>query len=176
MESGLDYTILNPSNLLDTFNLQQTISSGIGMCPWSPDIRFTHTCLYDYAEMSAEVLEEREKHYLAQYQAVSTHAMSYRNRCETLGRIIGKEIKAEMIPLEKTMGGEETEKMFGITPHPSSRDAVHRLILYYNHHGLRGNPNVMGWILGRDPMSWEEWINIELAKNKGKQLNLANLR
>ena len=29
---------------------------------------------------------------------------------------------------------------------------------YYNRHGLRGNPNVLAWLLGRRPTSFDEFV------------------
>ena len=51
IESGLNYTILSPSNFTNQFPLQQALSSGVAMARWNPNIRSSHTCLYDYTEM-----------------------------------------------------------------------------------------------------------------------------
>ena len=176
MESGLKYTILNPSVFIDRFPLQQVLDSGVAMSLWNPDVQFSHTCLYDYAEMSARVLEERETHYLAQYQAISTKPLSHRDRCEALSKMIGKEVKVEMMPIDQTIGGKETEKLFRLPPHPATRDDAQRLILYYNHRGIYGSPNVMKWVLGREPMSWEEWVKAKMAELDGKGFDFAGVR
>lgn len=175
MESGLNYTILNPSTFLDVFPLQQVISSGVARSLWNPDVRFSHTCLYDYAEMSAKVLEERDGHYLAQYQAISTAPASYHDRCKALSKMISKEIEVATVPINETIGGE-TEKFFGLSPHPRTRDVAQRLILYYNHYGIHGSANVMRWVLGREPMSWEEWVKGKMAELEGKDFDLTRLR
>ena len=175
MESGLKYTILNPSTFTDLFPLQQVLDSGVAMCLWNPDTQFSHTCLYDYAEMSARVLEERETHYLAQHQAISTAPLSWRDRCEALSRMIGKEVKVEMKPVDHTLG-RETEKFFRLPSHPATRDVAQRLILYYNHRGIYGSPNVMKWVLGREPMSWEEWVQAKMAELDGKGFDFAGVR
>ena len=175
MESGLSYTILNPSNFADLFPLQQVLDSGVARPLWNPDVQFSLTCLYDYAEMSAKVLEEREVHSLAQYQAISIALSSWRERCETLSKMVGKEVKMEMVPINETIGGE-TEKFFRLPPHPATRDDAQRLILYYNHRGIYGSPNVMKWVLGREPMSWEEWVKAKMAELDGKGFDFAGVR
>jgi len=45
-------------------------------------------------------------------------------------------------------------------------DGVQRLLLYYDNHGLKGNPSVCEWLLGRKPTSLEEWFQSEIDKEK----------
>ena len=71
------------------------------------------------------------------------------------------------MPLDETIGGD-IEKLYGLPPHPGTRDAGQRLILYYNNHGLCGSANIMKWILGREPTSWEEWVQAKMAELEGK--------
>ena len=175
MESGLNYTILNPSNFTDAFPLQKALDSGVSTMPWNAEIRFSHTCLYDLGEVGSIILDEREKHYFAQYQTVSTEPISHREQCDRASKILGKEIKAEVMPFAVTMG-EEAEKALGMGSHPYTKDGVRRLVLYYSYHGLRGSPNVMRWVLGREPMSFEEWLQGKLAALKGQSFDLVEAR
>ena len=142
---------------------------------WNVDSRSSHTCLYDLGEVSSIVLDERQKHYLAQYQVVSTEPLSRRDQCERASKILGKELKAEALSLEATLG-DEANKVLGLPSHPYTVDACQRLHLYYNHRGLRGSPNVMRWILGREPMSFEEWLMDHLAKLKGEKYDFLQAR
>jgi hypothetical protein len=38
-------------------------------------------------------------------------------------------------------------------------DTVERLILFYNRRGLKGSPNILRLILGREPTTVEEWVD-----------------
>ena len=143
---------------------------------WNADIKFSCTCLYDLGEAGSIVLNEREKHYLAQHQTVSTtKPESTREQDEQAGRILGRQVKVEVMPLEVTMGAEAA-KIFGLPTHPYTQDAARRLVLYYNHHGLRGSNNVTRWILRREPMSFEEWLQSKLAYLKGEHYDLREAR
>lgn len=42
------------------------------------------------------------------------------------------------------------------------RDEAERLILFYMRRGLKGSPNVLRWLLGREPMTVEEWIESQM--------------
>ncbi|KAL8827512.1 MAG: hypothetical protein Q9191_003141 [Dirinaria sp. TL-2023a] len=175
IESGLNYTILNPSNFTEAFPVQQALDTGICSSRWNVDSRSSHTCLYDLGEVSSIVLSERQKHYLAQYQVVSTEPLSRRDQCERASKILGKELKAEALSLDETLG-YEANKVVGLPSHPYTVDACRRLHLWYNYHGLLGSPNVMRWILGRDPMSFEEWLLVRLAKLKGEEYDFLKAR
>lgn len=160
IESGVPYTILQLSHFMDMFPLQQLLSSESPTytARFDPTVPFSYTSLVDLGEAAAKILEEREKHFFATYQLTSTTPpMGYSQVCEIASKMIGKDIKVEQMPFEKTMGGN-VDALMGLKPHPSTRDGMQRMLLYYNYRGLVGNNNLMRWILGREPMSWEKWI------------------
>ena len=45
-----------------------------------------------------------------------------------------------------------------------TRDEAERLILFYTRRGLRGSPNVLRWLLGREPTTVHEWIESQLRE------------
>ena len=161
----------------ENFPLQKALDTGICPYPFNVDTRFSHTCLYDLGEVASIVLDERQKHYLAQYQVVSsTEPMSPREQCERASKVLGKELKAEALPLELTLS-DEFLKIIGVSYHPDTAEAFRRLFLYYNFHGLLGgSPNVMRWILGREPMTFEEWLTDRVAKLNGEDYDFLKAR
>jgi hypothetical protein len=42
------------------------------------------------------------------------------------------------------------------------RDSAQRLVLFYNNRGLTGSPNVLRWLLGREPTIVDQYIQREL--------------
>ena len=164
MESGLNYTILQPSHFIDMFPVKMLASSEEPVYPtrWNPDIKFSFTTLKDNAEVAARVLEEREKHYFATYPLISTKApLSYREVCALTSEHIGKRIKVEPLSFEEIVNGD-VESMFGLRKHPATRDGAQRMLLYYNFRGLKGNANVAEWILGRETIGIEDWLKGKL--------------
>ena len=124
--------------------------------------------MVDLGDAAAKVLEEGEKHFYATYQLISTTPpMGYRQVCEIAGKKIGKQIKVEQMPFQKTMEGD-IEAMFGLKPNPSTRDQAQRMLLYYNYRGLVGNNNVMRLVLGREPLSWENWMEGKMDNIRGE--------
>ena len=162
IESGLPYTILQPSNFMDTFPIHKLLSEEKPVYParWDPDVPFCHTSLYDLADATAKILEGREAHVYATYQMLSTGPpVSFRDICAIVGRVIGKEVAVEQMPYQKVLERDPpVETMFGLREDPRTRDVAQRMLLYYNFRGLVGSTNVMRWVLGREPTGWEAWV------------------
>ncbi|KAJ4420579.1 hypothetical protein N0V82_004247 [Gnomoniopsis sp. IMI 355080] len=172
-ESGLNYTILQPTHFMDMFPLAQLLEQEqpVYTASWNPDVTFSFLALRDLGEAAAKVIDERERHYLAQYPLCSTGAYSHKGVMQIVSESIGKKITL------KTLGIEEGSKallamLCGDAENAplQTRDAAYRLLLYYNHHGLKGNPNVLEWLIGRKPTTHQEWVRdqVQKASDAGK--------
>ncbi len=171
IESGLPYTILQPSHLMDMFPLPGLLSEeySIYITHWDPSVKFSYTSSRDLAEATAKILEQRESHFYATYQMVSTSPpMGYNEVCEIASKVIGKEIHVEAMPFQKTMQ-RSVEGMLGLPPGEYARDGIQRMLSYYNYRGLVGSTNVMRWVLGREPMSWEKWCEMTIKQVEGTE-------
>jgi uncharacterized protein YbjT (DUF2867 family) len=161
IESGLNYTILQPSHILDQFPVESLLQSEDPVFPASfdPQVTFSFTVLQDLAEAFACIINEREKHYLAEYTACSTAPISYNDLVAMLSEEIDKTI--QITRKEFFESADQFQYMlagkYGDVP-PGTRDAIHRLLLYYNFYGIKGNPNVLGWLIGRTPTTAKEFI------------------
>jgi uncharacterized protein YbjT (DUF2867 family) len=162
MESGLNYTILQPTHFMDMYPIANFLSEKDDEVTypanWNPEIPFSFVALDDLGLAAKTVLEEREKHYLAYYPIVGTTPMTYSEVCSVVGKVIRKKI------VVKQKGFEEAVETFskilfggGGKPDGKRLDGLERLFIYYNRHGLVGNPNVLEWLLGRKPTGIKEW-------------------
>lgn len=52
------------------------------------------------------------------------------------------------------MHGESGEVAFNSSQGPA------RMFMYYNEKGLVGSSNVLGWLLGRKPLEYEDWVRL----------------
>lgn len=43
------------------------------------------------------------------------------------------------------------------------RDTMRRLLAHYDSYGITGNPNVLTWLLGREPTSFRECTRRQLS-------------
>ena len=48
-----------------------------------------------------------------------------------------------------------------------TRDTIYRLLLYYNFYGIKGNTNVLQWLIGRKPTSVEEFLRNKILELNG---------
>ncbi|KUJ12385.1 NAD(P)-binding protein [Mollisia scopiformis] len=176
MESELPYTILCPTHFMDVLPIPMFLKQmeenreGALVFPamWNPDIKFSFLSLQDFAEAAFTVIKGQEKHFRAKYDIVSTKPLSYNEVLKKVGDVLGREIKAEQKPYGTSVS------MFGARvfggkidgADPAMVDGLERLLLYYNRHGLQGNPNVLEWLIGRKPTSHEEWAKGVLGELK----------
>lgn len=162
IESGLPYTILQPSTFMDNLPVAFLASQSepIFRAAWSVDVTFSWLALCDLAAAMKTVLEEREKHFYAQYPLASTHTpLSFSSALSIISDKIGKEIKIEVLPFGQAVGSLLMRlygKIEGVDPR--SKDAAQRMILYYDGRGMRGNSNVLEWLVGRPGVQFGEWV------------------
>lgn len=176
MESGLNYTILKPTTFFDNFKpaLTGLVKDAEGgttdltfTAPWSADVLFSEVTLKDLGEASYHVITEGSKHYFASYDLASTLPQPWRNKVDVLAKELGVRIDVqtgnfhEIVPrFMKALLGDEQ-------PHRAMTDTAERMILYYNRHGIVGNPNVLEMIIGRPATSTEEWVKEQVERCRG---------
>ena len=158
-ESGLDYTVLKPCNFIDMFPIEMMAKQEQPVYPAPWDIRQANSLimLEDLANVSMKVIDERERHFFAEYPLCSTLPTPYTAMVEAAERALKKKVTVKNEPFEV-----KTEKLskliLGDNPELQSVDAAERLVLWYNRHGLNGSPNVMQYLLGRAPMTIDQWM------------------
>lgn len=145
---------------------------------WAPQHANSVIALQDLAEATAKVLNEREKHYLAEYPLCSTMPISEIDIVKIISDRIGKKVvlktpsfEAGVHRLQSSLFRTTGTKVSSLASEGDSRpdlvrDTVERLILFYNGRGLKGSPNVLRWLLGREPATVEEWVERTLQTAK----------
>ncbi len=153
-EAGIPFTILQPApymqNLLPYW--PTIVGEGVYRVPYAPSTRLSLVDLEDVAEVGARVLTE-PGHEGAIYELCGTPGMTQEEVATTLGRVLGRPVRAEKWPLD---AWEAHARAAGLDPY--ARDALKRMFVYYERYGLWGNPNVLRWLLGREPTSLEAFV------------------
>ena len=167
--SPLPYTVLQPTNFLEyPVRALAAQERPVFERMWDPETPNSVIALRDLAEAAAAVLVGREVHYLAQYPLCSTLPVSDAEIARAIGRAIGRTVEVRKPSYEEgvRLGIQYLYDGKGAAdgdPRPDiCRDGMERLILFYNHRGLRGSPNVLRWLLGREPTTVDEYIKLEL--------------
>jgi len=165
IESGLNFTILQPGDFLDySFPVKAWLATdepAVRPMVLSGNAKSSLVVLKDLAEASAKVILERERHYQAQYPLVSFGPITYSEVTEQVAKAMGKPIEQKPVSVEE--GADMMmQGIFGSTHVPTrSRDKAERLVLFYQRRGLQGNSNVLEWLLGRKPTSISEWVEAQ---------------
>ena len=156
LASGLPFTILQPApymqNLLPGW--RWIVEDGLLIVPYSVHVKFSFVDLEDVAEAARIVLTE-PNHKYAIYELAGSLPLSHAEVAERFGPVLRRPVRAEK---------EEIVEWKARTAVPSSQreryalESLVKMFEYYDQWGLAGNPNVLRWVLKREPTSWEAFI------------------
>ena len=151
-ESGLPFTIMQPAPYMQNLlaGWKSIVEDGILCVPYSVNAKFSFVDLEDIAEAASVVMTEGD-HKNAIYELVGTQPISHVNVAEIFSSVLDRDVRAETEKVEdwrlraKGMSDYALENLAG-------------MFEYYNQWGLEGNPNILRWILGRKPTTFESFI------------------
>ena len=162
LSSGLEFTILQPANYMLPFRLKPVFEEGVFRLSWSLDRRQSMVDLEDLTQVAALVLDDPERHIGATYELVGPGRFTAYDIAHVLGRVLGREIA-----VEQTDAVAFTRARFGGGGDPVMFEYQLKLAAAisarYSSHDFVGNPNVLAWLLGRAPTSYEEFARREYA-------------
>jgi NAD(P)H dehydrogenase (quinone) len=147
--SKLDVTILQPTaymqNSLTEWDRMKSV--GIYRVPYPVETRLSLVDLDDVAEVAALVLTTGG-HSGATYELVGMPPLSQIEIAEAFGQALNRTVRAEGESIEDW---DRRARSAGIDEH--ARVTLIKMFGAYARDGLNGNPNVLGWLLGRPPTS-----------------------
>ncbi len=158
--SGIPFTILQPApymqNLLAV--LKSIVEDGVLRVPYSVHSKFSFVDLEDVAEAVKIVLTE-SNHKNAIYELAGTGPMSHAEVAEIMSRMLNRDVRAE----KEKIGDWKLRAERSSEGTQSKRDkyAIENLVRmfeYYDQFGLMGNPNVLRWLLKREPASLNVFV------------------
>jgi uncharacterized protein YbjT (DUF2867 family) len=158
--SRMPFTILQPMHYMQNVDVTRVVADGVLRQPYSLDTRLAHVDLEDVAEVAAKVVGDAQHHSYATYELCGEVFHNAHELARLISAESGRSVTAEQI----TFPGGTTA---GPT-HPSEADdyrldAMFRLFDHYGRYGITGNPNVLSWLLGRPPTSFDEYVRRRLA-------------
>ncbi len=154
IESGLPYTIVQPMRYMQHLAMiwNKVLATGIHAMPFNIDVKFNVANLRDLAEATA-IVATSSGHLYATYELAGPEALSQRDMAAVISRVLGREIRAEALSLEVM---EKNARAVG-----AGDDRVAQMLTmnsHYDQYGFRGNPNVLQWVLGREPNTFENYV------------------
>jgi NAD(P)H dehydrogenase (quinone) len=150
LSSALDITILQPTAYMQNSLAEwdRMVSDGIYRVPYPIETRLSLVDLDDVAEAAAVVLTS-DSHSGASYELVGTPPLSQIEITQIFGHALNKAVRAEAETVE---AWEQRARSAGMDDY--SRETLIKMFRAYARDGLKGNPNVLGWLLGRPPTSF----------------------
>jgi uncharacterized protein YbjT (DUF2867 family) len=155
--SRMPFTILQPMHYMQNIDLARVVAEGVLHQPYSLDTPLAHVDLEDVAEVAATVVDDPQHHY-ATYELCGSDYHSARELARIISDESGQVVTASQVaPDDLHAGGVPTEE------DDHRHDAMFRLFDHYGRYGITGNPNVLGWLLGRPPTSFAEYVRRSLT-------------
>ena len=155
IRSGLDFSILQPAsymqNLLPYWS--KIIKEGVYRIPYSVNANFSPVHLEDVAEAASRVLTEAG-HSAAIYQLAGPEILNSAQMADLIGKHLGRQIKAEAQSIGEWEQEARDRKMGEY-----QREALHKMFIYYDAHGLVGNPGQLQQLLQRPPKRFSDFIS-----------------
>lgn len=154
LSDNLNYTILQPMHYTHNFPVKQVWDSNVYNCMYTVTTKLSYVDTKDVGEVCAKVLTE-DGHQNATYELVNADFLSPVDLVEIFNKVTGHHAVANQM---------DVEKMLEMGPIKDShfQEAIRSLSYTYSKYGLAGNPNVLTWLLGRKPYSFEDYIRDEL--------------
>lgn len=151
-ESGLPFTVLQPAPYMQNLlaGWKTIVEEGVLRVPYSVHAKFSFLDLEDLAETTRIVLTE-SGHQNAVYELAGTEPTSHAELTGILGRVLKREVRAEKEEIE-----DWRLRAKGIDSY--ARENLVRMFEYYDQWGLVGNPNVLRWLLKREPTSLVSFV------------------
>ena len=154
IESGLPYTIVQPIRYMQHLALiwNKVLETGVHLMPFNVDVKFNVADLRDLAEATA-IVATQPGHLYVTYELAGPEALSQRDMAAVISRVLGSQVRAEALSLEQM---EKNARAAG-----ASDDRIEQMLTmnrHYDQFGFRGNPNVLRWLLAREPNTFENYV------------------
>ena len=161
LSSGLAFTILQPANYMLPHRLKSVFEEDVFRLSWSLDRRQSMVDLEDVADVVALVLAQPERHVAATYELVGPGQYTGHDIGRSLSDVLGRDIRVERIDpeafLRARMGDADPDAL------EYQLRMIRAIGARYSAHDFLGNPNVLTWLLGRPPTTFEAFVRRELA-------------
>ncbi|MBO1307711.1 NmrA family NAD(P)-binding protein [Enterococcus sp. 669A] len=160
LSDHLNYTILQPMHYMHNFSVPMVWSTNAYQCFYTKTTKLSYVDVVDVAEVAAKVLTETT-HANATYELVGTDFLSPDDMVEKFNQLTGREAVCQQIPVETIINYFPTAKYDSYFV-----KTFQELSKTYGDYGIAGNANVLTWLLGRQPTTFDEYIKREIAANQ----------
>tara|TARA_Y100000590_G_C15684130_1_gene1000944 strand:+ start:1205 stop:2065 length:861 start_codon:yes stop_codon:yes gene_type:complete len=154
IESGLPYTILQPSSYMNNIlnDRVNIIEKNTHKVTFSINSKVNIVSLDDVAEVADKIIGNNS-HFYTTYQLAGPEMLSAIDKAEILSSVLNRKITA----LEESISDFETGAINNKIDENIIKTRI-KMFSHYNRMGLHANPNVHSWILNRSPTNFENFV------------------
>lgn len=154
VESGIPYTLLQPIRYMQHLEpiWNEVRQNGVHAMPFNTREKFNVVDLEDLAQASAIVATD-PGHLWATYELAGPEALSQDDMASRLSELLGRPVTARAISPEHYAAAAKARGF--------SAERIgwaQTMNRHYDAHGFRGNPNILRWLLGREPTSYQDYV------------------
>jgi NAD(P)H dehydrogenase (quinone) len=156
VESSLAYTILQPASYMQNVlaGLDRITREGRYAVPYAPHTRLGMVDLDDVAAAAAIVMggpaHAGAAHSGATYELAGGEVLTQIEIAAILTRVLGRPVAIEQVPTDAWAAGARRSGLGAY-----QIETLLAMFRYYEQNGLWGSPNVLTWLLGRPPGTFE---------------------
>jgi uncharacterized protein YbjT (DUF2867 family) len=156
LSSGLEFTILQPANYMLPLKLRPVFERGTFELSWSLERRQSLVDLGDVTDVACLALIDSERHAGATYELAAPGRYTAHELGGIISRVLGRPIVVREIDadtyLRAWVGDADPQQV-------THQIRVLRAIsARYSSHDFVGNSNVLTWLLGRPPTTFESYV------------------
>lgn len=159
LSSGLEFTILQPSNYMMPWRLWSAFEKGVFELCWSLERRQSLVDLGDVTDVACTVLTDSDPHTGATYELVSPGRYTAYDLGDIISRVLDRPIEVSQIDADTFLKARYGDFGKADPEQIEYQIRVFRAIMSrYSSHDFIGNPNVLSWLLQRPPTTFEEFV------------------
>src|ERR1700684_1835994 len=161
LSPGLEFTILHPANYMLPLNLRPVFEQGVFELSWSLERRQALVDLGDVTDVACLALTESERHAGANYELAAPGRYTAHELGDIISRVLGRPIVVREIDADTYLKAWVADADPQQVTHQIR--VLRAISARYSSHDFVGNPNVLTWLLGRPPTTFEEYVRQQYA-------------
>ena len=165
LASDLQFTILQPSNYMLPLKLKPVFERNVFELSWSLERLQSLVDLGDVTDVAVQVLTDRDRHLGATYELVAPGRYTAHDLGAIIERVLERPIDVREIDADTYLGAWLRDRDPALFPHEAR--VMRAITARYSAHDFVGNPNVLTWLLGREPTSFEQYVRQQWAAYQG---------
>lgn len=159
LAAGLEFTILQPSNYMLPLKLQPPFTRGVFELSWSLERRQSLVDLDDVTDVAVMTLTNSARHAAATYELVAPGRFTAFELGAIIARVLDRSIAVREIDSDTYAKAWLGDRDPADSPHQLA--VLRSISTRYSAHDFIGNPNVLTWLLQREPTSYEQFVRRE---------------